>query len=43
MIQTHNKSIIDNDVLMKGLIAQGKEAGYITWTQEGRTTDGTVA
>src|SRR4051812_10965531 len=33
MIQTHNKSIIDNDVLMKGLISQGKEAGYITYEE----------
>jgi RNA polymerase primary sigma factor len=33
MMQTHNKSIIDNDVLMKGLIAQGKEAGYITYEE----------
>ena len=33
MIQQHNKSIIDNDVLMKGLIAQGKEAGYITYEE----------
>jgi RNA polymerase primary sigma factor len=33
MIQQHNKSIIDNDVLMKGLINQGKEAGYITYEE----------
>ena len=33
MIQDHNKSIIDNDVLMKGLINQGKEAGYITYEE----------
>jgi len=33
MIQQHNKSIIDNDVLMKGLISQGKEAGYITYEE----------
>src|SRR6266567_1689174 len=33
MIQQHNKSIIDNDVLMKGLITQGKEAGYITYEE----------
>ena len=32
MIQ-QNKSIIDNDVLMKGLINQGKEAGYITYEE----------
>ena len=33
MIPEHNKSIIDNDVLMKGLINQGKEAGYITYEE----------
>lgn len=33
MIQEHNKSIIENDVLMKGLINQAKEAGYITYEE----------
>ena len=32
MIQ-QNKSIIENDVLMKGLINQAKEAGYITYEE----------
>jgi RNA polymerase primary sigma factor len=33
MIKEHNKSIIDSDVLMKGLINQGKESGYITYEE----------
>ncbi|MFN0117753.1 MAG: sigma-70 family RNA polymerase sigma factor [Elusimicrobiota bacterium] len=33
MIQDKSKSLIDNDVLMKGLVNQGKEAGYITYEE----------
>src|SRR6476659_9444781 len=33
MIENQHKNIIDNDVLMQGLINQGKEAGYITYEE----------
>jgi RNA polymerase primary sigma factor len=33
MIKDHNKSLIDNDVLIQSLIKQGKEAGYITYEE----------
>src|SRR5947207_10794624 len=33
MIKERKQSIIDNDVLMKGLVNQGKEAGYITYEE----------
>lgn len=33
MIKEHNKSFIDNNTLIQGLVNQGKETGYITYEE----------